>query len=105
MICLNSIIELIGRIAPAHEGLENGEENVAILRHAALLADNLGVDPHERVFRSLSYNGSMEKRYCVPRVAPGTRHELADRIMAGVGDQGWFKACRQGAAVLRPSDC
>jgi len=33
-----------------HEGLEDGEEDVAVLRHAALLADDVGVDPHERAF-------------------------------------------------------
>ena len=41
---------LAGRIAAGHEGLEDGEEDVAVLRHAALLADDLGVDPHQRVF-------------------------------------------------------
>ena len=35
---------------PAHEGLEDGEEQAAVLRHLALLADVLRLDPHQRVF-------------------------------------------------------
>ena len=34
---------------PAHEGLEDGEEQAAVLRHLALLADVLRRDPHQRI--------------------------------------------------------
>ena len=39
----------IGR--PAHESLEDGEEEAAVLRHLALLADILRGYPHQRVLR------------------------------------------------------
>ena len=32
-----------------HEGLEDGEEDVAVLRHLALLADLLGIDADQGV--------------------------------------------------------
>ena len=35
---------------PAHEGLKDGEEEAAVLRHAALFADVLRLDPHQRIF-------------------------------------------------------
>jgi hypothetical protein len=33
----------------AHEGLEDGEEDAAVLRHLALLADVVGRDAHQRI--------------------------------------------------------
>ena len=34
----------------AHERLEDGEEQAAVLRHPALLADVVRLDPHQRIF-------------------------------------------------------
>src|SRR5690606_19210264 len=34
---------------PAGEGLEDREEDAAVLRHAALLPDRVGADAHQRV--------------------------------------------------------
>ena len=42
-------LAILGR--PAHEGLEDGEEDAAVLRHLALLADVIRRDAHQRIFR------------------------------------------------------
>ena len=34
---------------PAHEGLEDREEQAAVLRHLALLANVVRLDPHQRI--------------------------------------------------------
>ena len=39
----------VSALRPAHEGLEDGEEDAAVLRHLALLADVCRVDAHQRL--------------------------------------------------------
>ena len=51
---IRRIVPEVGRrvalgVTPGHEGLEDGEEDVAVLRHPALLADGFRVDTHQRI--------------------------------------------------------
>ena len=46
---LRILAEIRGFPRPAHEGLEDGEEQAAVLRHLALLADVVRRDAHQRI--------------------------------------------------------
>jgi hypothetical protein len=56
---------------PAHEGLENGEEEARALRDLALLPDVLGLDSRQRVFSERS-----KRREVVVRLI---RERISDR--------------------------
>ena len=68
---------------PAHERLEDGEEQAAVLRHLALLADVLRRDPHHRV---LGEGGERVVRLVRKDIAVGQKQDArpARRLAAQV---------------------
>lgn len=40
-----------GIVVPAHKGLEDGEEDAAVLGHLTLFSDLVRFDPHQGIFR------------------------------------------------------
>ena len=101
-------LPVLGR--PAHEGLEDGEEQAGVLGHLALLADVLGLDPHHGVLGKGVERGEIVVRLGRQGVAIGQeqnarparrlaaevpagleqlpRYLKGDRRLAGAGGQG-----------------
>ena len=78
---------------PAHEGLEDGEEQAAVLGHLALLADVLRLDPHHRI---LGEGGEGVVGLVGEDVAVGEEQDArAARSVRGSGSSGCGTASRR----------
>ena len=67
----------------AHEGLEDGEEQAAVLRHLAFLADVLGLDAHQRILGEGGERSEVVVSLVGEVVAVGEKQDA--RTAAGLG--------------------